>query len=83
MERVASYRSLQQHSEELKERISLLLGGSQIIHVERLGPVQPIHTHYQALSTFHKSLVSHRLRLHPRSLQGLSMTLEKYALHLD
>ncbi|XP_056458201.1 T-cell activation inhibitor, mitochondrial [Gadus chalcogrammus] len=76
MERVASYRSLQQHSEELKERISLLLGGSQIIHVERLGPVQPIHTHYQALSTFHKSLVSHRLRLHPRSLQGLSMTLE-------
>ncbi|CAL8248096.1 unnamed protein product [Lota lota] len=76
MERLASYRSLQQQSEVLKERISLLLGGSQIIHVERVGPVQPIHTHYHALSTFHKSLVSHRLRLHPRSLQGLSMTLE-------
>ncbi|KAF7650860.1 hypothetical protein LDENG_00119620 [Lucifuga dentata] len=75
-ERLPSYRSLQQQTEWLKERISLLLGGIQVIHVESLGPVQPIAEHYAALNTFHKNLLSRRLRLHPRSLQGLSMMLE-------
>ncbi|KAM7382355.1 hypothetical protein PAMP_002087 [Pampus punctatissimus] len=79
-ERLPSYRSLQQHTEWLKERISLLLGGTQVVHVEKLGPVQLIAEHYSTLNTFHKSLLPARLRLHPRSLQGLTMMLEKYAV---
>uniref|UniRef100_UPI0037E7EC87 T-cell activation inhibitor, mitochondrial n=1 Tax=Semicossyphus pulcher TaxID=241346 RepID=UPI0037E7EC87 len=75
-EQLPSYRSLQQQTDWLKERISLLLGGTQVVHMERLGPVQPIAEHYSTLSSFHKSLLSGRLRLHPRSLQGLTMLLE-------
>lgn len=75
-QQLPSYRSLQQQTEWLKERISLLLGGAQVVHMERLGPVQPIAEHYSTLSTFHKCLMSRRLRLHPRSLQGLTMLLE-------
>ncbi|XP_029928667.1 T-cell activation inhibitor, mitochondrial [Myripristis murdjan] len=75
-ERLPSYRSLQQQTEWLKERISLLLGGAQVIHVERLGPVQPIAEHYSTLNTFHKTLMPRCLRLHPRSLQGLTITLD-------
>ncbi|XP_018536286.1 T-cell activation inhibitor, mitochondrial isoform X1 [Lates calcarifer] len=75
-QQLPSYRSLQQQTEWLKERISLLLGGTQVVHMERLGPVQPIAEHYSTLSTFHKNLMSRRLRLHPRSLQGLTMLLE-------
>lgn len=81
-EQLSSYRSLQQQTDWLKERISLLLGGTQVIHVERLGPVQPIAEHYSTLSTFHKTLMSRRLSLHPRSLQGLTILLEKYAVTL-
>lgn len=75
IERLPSFRSLQLQSEWLKERISLLLGGTQVLHSDKLGPVQPISEHYGSLNTFHKSLLSRRLRLHPRSLQGLSMML--------
>ncbi|XP_071375192.1 T-cell activation inhibitor, mitochondrial [Centroberyx affinis] len=75
-EQLPGYRSLQQQTEWLKERISLLLGGAQVTHVERLGPVRPIAEHYGTLSTFHKRLLPRRLRLHPRSLQGLTVTLE-------
>lgn len=75
-EQLSCYRSLQQQTDWLKERISLLLGGSQVVHVERLGHVQPITEHYSSLSTFHKRLMSQRLRLHPRSLQGVTMLLE-------
>ena len=79
-EQLPSYRRLHQQTDWLKERISLLLGGTQVVHMERLGPVQPIAEHYSTLSTFHKNLMSRRLRLHPRSLQGLTMLLEKYAV---
>ncbi|KAM8735246.1 T-cell activation inhibitor, mitochondrial isoform 1-T1 [Acanthopagrus schlegelii] len=75
-EQLSSYRSLQQQTDWLKERISLLLGGTQVIHVERLGPVRPIAEHYSTLSTFYRSLMSSPLRLHPRSLQGTTMLLE-------
>lgn len=75
-QQLPGYRSLQQQTAWLKERISLLLGGTQMVHVERLGPVQPIAEHYRTLSTFHKSLMSQRLHLHPRSLHGLTMMLE-------
>lgn len=81
-EQLSSYRRLQQETDWLKERISLLLGGIQVTHLERLGPVQPIAEHYNTLSIFYKDLMSQRLRLHPRSLEGLTMLLEKYALSL-
>ncbi|XP_058503964.1 T-cell activation inhibitor, mitochondrial [Solea solea] len=85
LQQLPSYRSLQQQTDWLKERISFLLGGVQVVHLERLGPVQPITEHYSTLSTFHKTLMSQNLRLHPRSLQGLTMSLEndrsKPALH--
>ncbi|XP_013882426.1 T-cell activation inhibitor, mitochondrial isoform X3 [Austrofundulus limnaeus] len=76
-EQLPSYRSLQQQTDQLKERISYLLGGTQVVHVERLGLVQSITEHYSTVSTFHKSLRSWQLRLHPRSLHGLTMVLEK------
>ncbi|XP_020511825.1 T-cell activation inhibitor, mitochondrial [Labrus bergylta] len=75
-EQLPSYRALQQQTDWLKERISLLVGGTQVVHKERLGPVQLIADHYSTLSTFHKSLLTGPLRLHPRSLQGLTMQLE-------
>ncbi|KAM6995586.1 T-cell activation inhibitor, mitochondrial [Tautogolabrus adspersus] len=75
-EQLPSYRALQQQTDWLKERISLLVGGTQVVHKERLGPVQLIADHYSTLSTFHKSLLTGPLRLHPRSLQGLTMLLE-------
>ncbi|XP_069573346.1 T-cell activation inhibitor, mitochondrial isoform X1 [Brachyistius frenatus] len=75
-EQLPSFRRLQQQTDWLKERISVLLGGTQVVHMERLGPVQPIEEHYGTLSTFHKNLLSRRLWLHPRSLQGLTMLLE-------
>ncbi|XP_058604130.1 T-cell activation inhibitor, mitochondrial isoform X1 [Onychostoma macrolepis] len=75
-ERLQSYRSLFQQSNWLKERISHLLGGIQVIHIERMGPVLPLEEHYSTLNTFHKRLLPQRLSLHPRSMQGLTMTLE-------
>lgn len=75
-ERLQSYRSLFQQSDWLKERISHLLGGIQVIHIERMGPALPLEEHYSTLNTFHKRLLPQRLSLHPRSMQGLTMTLE-------
>ncbi|KAM6893381.1 T-cell activation inhibitor, mitochondrial [Xenentodon cancila] len=77
LQQLPSYRSLQQQTDWLKERISLLLGGMTVVHMERLGPVQSITAHYSMLSSFHKVLVSRQLRLHPRSLHGLTMMLER------
>lgn len=76
MERVPSLRGLQQQSEQLKERISLLLGGAVVLLPDTRGPEQPIAEHYSSISAFHKTLLSGRLRVHPRSLQGLSMILD-------
>ncbi|XP_065102279.2 T-cell activation inhibitor, mitochondrial [Paramisgurnus dabryanus] len=75
-ERLPSYHSLLQQSDWLKERISHLLGGILVIHIERLGPALPLEEHYSTLNTFHKRLLPKRLSLHPRSLQGLTLTLE-------
>ncbi|KAM6968344.1 T-cell activation inhibitor, mitochondrial [Aplochiton taeniatus] len=75
-ERLPGYQSLHQQTEWLKERISLLLGGVQVIHIERLGPVKPIEEHYSTLNAFHKRLLPRRLTMHPRSMQGLAMTLD-------
>ncbi|XP_047213303.1 T-cell activation inhibitor, mitochondrial isoform X3 [Girardinichthys multiradiatus] len=76
-QQLPSYQSLQQQTDWLKERISDLLGGSQVINLERLGPIQPISEHYMTLSTFHQTLMSRCLRLHPRSLHGLTLVLER------
>ncbi|KAM4567640.1 T-cell activation inhibitor, mitochondrial isoform 2-T2 [Fundulus diaphanus] len=72
-QQLPSYQNLRQQTDWLRERISDLLGGSQVIHLEKLGPIQPMADHYSTLSTFHKSLMSQHLRLHPRSLHGLTM----------
>ncbi|KAK7886059.1 hypothetical protein WMY93_025680 [Mugilogobius chulae] len=76
MARVPSLRSLQHQSLWLKERISLLLGGAVVLLPDRLGSEQPIAEHYSSVSAFHKSLLSASLRVHPRSLEGLSMVLD-------
>ncbi|XP_064201519.1 T-cell activation inhibitor, mitochondrial isoform X1 [Anguilla rostrata] len=74
--RLPSYRALLQQTEWLKERISLLLGGIQVIHIERRGPLLTLEEHYSSLNAFHKRLLPRRPALHPRSLQDLAMTLE-------
>ncbi|XP_068425674.1 T-cell activation inhibitor, mitochondrial isoform X2 [Clinocottus analis] len=76
LEQLPGYRRLQQQTDWLKERVGLLLGGTRVVHSDRLRPVQSIAEHYGTLSAFHKSLMSGRLRLHPRSLQGLTALLE-------
>ncbi|XP_077577531.1 T-cell activation inhibitor, mitochondrial [Stigmatopora nigra] len=76
-EQLSSIRVLHQQTQWLKERISLLLGGAQVVHTERLGPAEHITELYSSLCTFHKNLISQRLCLHPRSLAGLSLILEK------
>ncbi|XP_036394954.1 T-cell activation inhibitor, mitochondrial [Megalops cyprinoides] len=75
-EQLPSYRALLQQTEWLKERISLLLGGIQVIHIERRGPLLALEEHYSSLSAFHKRLLPRRPALHPRSLQDLAMSLE-------
>ncbi|XP_026888266.2 T-cell activation inhibitor, mitochondrial isoform X1 [Electrophorus electricus] len=74
--RLPSYCSLLQQTVWLKDRIGLLLGGIQVMHMERGVAILPLEEHYSTLSTFHRRLLPHRLALHPRSLQGLTMTLE-------
>ncbi|KAL4616922.1 T-cell activation inhibitor, mitochondrial-like, partial [Arapaima gigas] len=75
-ETLPSYQALLQQTEWLKERISLLLGGIQVVHIEGLGPILSLEDHYSTLNAFHKRLLPQRPALHPRSLQGLTMTLE-------
>uniref|UniRef100_A0A3Q2E9T9 T cell activation inhibitor, mitochondrial n=1 Tax=Cyprinodon variegatus TaxID=28743 RepID=A0A3Q2E9T9_CYPVA len=75
-QQLPSYRRLQQQTDWLKGRISDLLGGSEVIQLEKLGPIQLIAEHYSTLTTFHNSLMSRGLRLHPRSLHGLTVVLE-------
>ncbi|MBN3305556.1 TCAIM protein, partial [Amia calva] len=75
-ERLPSYSSLLAQSELLKDRISQLLGGIQVIHIERLQPLLTIEEYFNTLSAFQKRLSSCWVPFHPRSLQGLQMTLE-------
>lgn len=82
-EQLSIYLSLWQHTDWLKERISLMLGGAKVIHLESLGTVQPIARHYSNLSMFHRTLMSQRLYLHPRSLQGLAVFLDKYVMFIS
>lgn len=77
-EQVYGFSSLLQQTEWMKERVKFLLGGAEVILSERFGSVQGISQHYNALSVFHQNILSHCLRLHPRSLQGLSLLLENH-----
>ncbi|XP_034029640.1 T-cell activation inhibitor, mitochondrial [Thalassophryne amazonica] len=76
LQRLPSYYSLLQQTEWLKERVSLILGGALVTHAETLGPVQPIAEYYSTLNTFYKHLMSKRIIVHPRSLEGLAMILD-------
>lgn len=82
-EQVYGFSSLLQQTEWMKERIRFMLGGAEVILSERFGSAQGITEHYTALSVFHQNILSQCLRLHPRSLQGLSLLLEKYAVKLQ
>ncbi|XP_076844644.1 T-cell activation inhibitor, mitochondrial [Brachyhypopomus gauderio] len=75
-ERLPSYCRLLQQTVWLKDRIGFLLGGIQVKHMDHGGAVLPLEELYTTLSTFHRRLLPHRPGLHPRSLQGLTMTLE-------
>ncbi|XP_055083957.1 T-cell activation inhibitor, mitochondrial [Periophthalmus magnuspinnatus] len=76
MERVPRLRGLQQQSQWLKERISLLLGGAVVLLPDRMGSEQPIAEHYSSLNAFHKRLLSDCMRVHPRSLEGLGLVID-------
>ncbi|RXM32596.1 T-cell activation inhibitor, mitochondrial [Acipenser ruthenus] len=76
-EKLPSYGDLIIQTSMLEERISHLLGGIQVIHVDKLQPVLLLEEYYSTLSAFYKRLFSMRIPFHPRSLQGLQMTLEK------
>ncbi|MGH0129344.1 UNVERIFIED_CONTAM: hypothetical protein FKN15_051231 [Acipenser sinensis] len=76
-EKLPSYGDLIIQMSMLEERISHLLGGIQVIHVDKLQPVLLLEEYYSTLSAFYKRLFSMRIPFHPRSLQGLQMTLEK------
>lgn len=75
-EQAYGFSSLLQQTEWMKERIRFMLGGAEVILSERFGSAQGITEHYTALSVFHENILSQCLRLHPRSLQGLSLLLE-------
>lgn len=75
-EKLPSYGDLIIQMSMLEERISHLLGGIQVIHVDKLQPVLLLEEYYSTLSAFYKRLFSMRIPFHPRSLQGLQMTLE-------
>ncbi|CAN9514199.1 unnamed protein product [Ophioblennius macclurei] len=75
-QQLPSFFRLKKEMDGLTERISLLLGGASMLQSESLGPVQPITEYYRTLKMFHSKLLVPSLRLHPRSLQGLSVMLD-------
>lgn len=79
-EQVSGFSRLLQQTQWMGERIRFLLGGAEVVLSERPGSVRGIAEHYTALSVFHRNLLSRRLRLHPRSLQGLRLLLDTYAV---
>ncbi|XP_026573568.1 T-cell activation inhibitor, mitochondrial isoform X3 [Pseudonaja textilis] len=80
-ERLPSYSTLQKKVLFLEERISELLGGIQITHVEELQPMLTIEEYYSILDNFYDQVHNKRLPFHPNSLRGLQMILgsDRYA----
>ncbi|KAM9308644.1 T-cell activation inhibitor, mitochondrial [Gastrophryne carolinensis] len=75
-ERLPSYYLLQQKVLQLQDRISHLLGGIEVIHIEELQPLLTMEEYYSALDAFCSKLLKRRIPIHPRSLRGLQMILE-------
>ncbi|XP_040289330.1 T-cell activation inhibitor, mitochondrial [Bufo bufo] len=75
-ERLPSFCVLQGKLLQLQDRISHLLGGIEIVHIEELQPLLTMEEHYSVLHAFCKKLLNRRVPIHPRSLRGLQMTLE-------
>ncbi|KAM6089482.1 T-cell activation inhibitor, mitochondrial isoform 1-T1 [Chlamydotis macqueenii] len=75
-ERLPNYYKLQKSLLLLEERISQLLGGIQVIHIEELQPLMTLEEYYETLDSFYNKLCDSRLPFHPRSLRGLQMILE-------
>ncbi|XP_053570237.1 T-cell activation inhibitor, mitochondrial [Bombina bombina] len=75
-ERLPSYYHLQKKLLHLQERISHLLGGIEILHMEELQPLLTIEEYYSTLDAFCNKLLKRRVPIHPRSLRGLQMILE-------
>nr|XP_015212551.1 PREDICTED: T-cell activation inhibitor, mitochondrial isoform X1 [Lepisosteus oculatus] len=75
-ERLPGYGGLLLRVQGLRERVGQLLGGMQVIYVERLQPVLTLEEHHSTLSALQKSLHSGRTPFHPHSLQGLRAMLE-------
>ncbi|XP_069504923.1 T-cell activation inhibitor, mitochondrial isoform X2 [Ambystoma mexicanum] len=75
-ERLPSYYNLQRKLLLLEDRISHLLGGIQLLHMEEMHPLLSLEEYYVALDAFGIRLLSSRLPFHPRSLRGLQMVLE-------
>ncbi|XP_075683272.1 T-cell activation inhibitor, mitochondrial isoform X2 [Rhinoderma darwinii] len=75
-ESLPSYYLLQRKLLQLQDRISHLLGGIEIVHIEELQPLLTLEEHYSVLDAFCKKLLNRRMPIHPRSLCGLQMILE-------
>ncbi|KAM4689474.1 T-cell activation inhibitor, mitochondrial [Discoglossus pictus] len=75
-ERLPSYYHLQRKLLLLEERISQLLGGIEILHIEELQPLLTVEEYYSVLDAFYNKLLKRRVPIHPRSLRGLQMVLE-------
>ncbi|XP_056376095.1 T-cell activation inhibitor, mitochondrial isoform X2 [Hyla sarda] len=75
-EMLPSYYVLQRKLLQLQDRISHLLGGIEIVHIEELQPLLTMEEHYTVLDSFCKKLLDRRVPIHPRSLRGLQMILE-------
>ncbi|XP_073534145.1 T-cell activation inhibitor, mitochondrial isoform X1 [Phyllobates terribilis] len=75
-ERLPSYYVLQGKLLQLQDRISHVLGGIDIVHIEELQPLLTMEEYYSVLDAFCKKLLNRRVPIHPRSLRGLQMILE-------
>lgn len=75
-ESIPSYYLLQRKVLQLQERVSHLLGGIEIVHIEEMQPLLSLEEYCSALDAFCNKLLKRRVPIHPRSLRGLQMILE-------
>ncbi|OCT75911.1 T-cell activation inhibitor, mitochondrial [Xenopus laevis] len=75
-ERLSSYTYLERKLLHLQDRISHLLGGIEIVHIEEQQSLLTIEEYYRMLETFYNKLLSSRMPIHPRSLRCLKMILQ-------
>ncbi|XP_063308294.1 T-cell activation inhibitor, mitochondrial isoform X1 [Pelobates fuscus] len=75
-ERLPSYYQLERKLQYLQERVSLILGGIEMVYIEELQPMLTIEEYYATLNAFYNKLLNRRALIHPRSLRGLQMILD-------